>query len=69
MRCKIDGGMLESLGQEGYVEKWKCRRCKVIWELRPMADFDTDEKVITGMLKQKLREYEIDKAFMEHNHG
>ncbi len=58
MRCKIDNGTLDHLEQNGYVDTWKCRRCRVIWELKPEADFDTDKEVIMTLLKQKLAEYE-----------
>ena len=56
MRCKIDNGMLEALHPEGYIERWKCRRCKVVWELAPRGDVDTDGKVVAEIMKQKLEE-------------
>jgi len=57
MRCKIDDGTLEHLGQEGYTDRWKCRRCKVVWELVPRGDVDTDGKVVAKIMAEKLGEY------------
>jgi hypothetical protein len=58
MRCQIDDGTLDHLVREGYVDKWKCRRCKVVWILKPEGDVDTDKEIIFELLKQKLEEYE-----------
>lgn len=58
LRCKIDDGMLEALGVEGYVERWKCRKCRVVWEMKPQGDTDTDREVLLGLLKQKKAEYD-----------
>ena len=59
LRCKIDNGMVEHIGFEGaYVEKWKCRKCKVVWTLRPEWSIDTDRGVIIDILDQQRNEYE-----------
>ena len=50
--------MLEHLGQEGYVDRWKCRRCKVVWTLKPEGDIDTSKEIIMMLIKQKAKEYE-----------
>ncbi len=57
MICKIDGGMLEHLEQEGYTDRWKCRRCRVVWELAPRGDEDTDKEILTKLLEQKFFEH------------
>ena len=58
MNCKIDNGKLEHLAQVGYVDTWKCRKCKVVWTLKPEGDIDTDRDVITRLIRQKYKEYE-----------
>jgi len=56
MRCKIDDGTLEYFEQSGYVDKWKCRRCRVVWELAPKGDVDTDGKIVAELMQQKVAE-------------
>lgn len=61
MRCKIDGGMMRHLGQEGYTDRWKCLKCKVVWQLEPRGDVDTDKEVLISLIRQKAKEMEAGK--------
>lgn len=63
MRCKIDNGTLDHIEQNGYVDTWKCRRCRVIWEMKPEADFDTNKEVMMKLLEQKLTEFENERKY------
>ena len=59
MRCKIDDGTLDHLEQSGYVDRWKCRRCKVVWELAPRGDVDTDREILARLIKEKEKELHL----------